>query len=70
MKKTNDLTMREKQVLELVARNLSNNEIAKELYISLSTVKSHISSIIFKLNANGRVQATASAIKMGIISCE
>ena len=64
------ITQREKEILELVAKNYSNTEIAKQLFISVSTVKSHISAILEKLNANGRIQATLFAVKMGIIDLD
>ena len=66
----NELSGREKEVLKLVAKNYSNTEIAKTLYISVSTVKSHISTIFEKLNANGRVHASVIALSNGIISLE
>ncbi|MDP9863448.1 MULTISPECIES: response regulator [Streptosporangium] len=50
------LTDREEQVLATVARGRTNNEIADELHISLSTVKSHIASLMAKLGARNRVE--------------
>lgn len=50
------LTDREEQVLATVARGLSNTEIADELYISLSTVKTHIASLMSKIGARNRVE--------------
>ena len=50
------LTEREEQVLLTVARGLTNAEIAAELYISLSTVKTHIASLMMKLGARNRVE--------------
>lgn len=50
------LTEREEQVLLTVARGLTNAEIATELYISLSTVKTHIASLMMKLGARNRVE--------------
>ena len=50
------LTEREEQVLLTVARGLTNAEIAAELYISLSTVKTHIASLMVKLGARNRVE--------------
>jgi DNA-binding NarL/FixJ family response regulator len=50
------LTNREEQVLTAVARGRTNSEIAKELYITLSTVKTHIASLMAKLGARNRVE--------------
>ena len=50
------LTEREEQILAAVARGRTNNEIAGELYITLSTVKSHITSLMNKLGARNRVE--------------
>jgi DNA-binding NarL/FixJ family response regulator len=50
------LTEREEQVLVTVARGLSNGEIASELYITLSTVKTHLASLMAKLGARNRVE--------------
>ncbi len=50
------LTEREEQVLLAVARGLSNSEIASELYITLSTVKTHLASLMMKLAARNRVE--------------
>jgi DNA-binding NarL/FixJ family response regulator len=50
------LTDREEQVLAAVARGRTNNEIAAELYITLSTVKTHVASLMAKLSARNRVE--------------
>ena len=63
-----DLTPRELEVLRLVTRGLTNRQIAKELYISVSTVKKSIQRIISKLNVSDRTQAAVRAIEMGLHS--
>ena len=53
---TSPLTEREEQVLLAVARGLTNHEVAAELYISLSTVKTHLGALMMKLGARNRVE--------------
>jgi NarL family two-component system response regulator LiaR len=62
-----DLTARERQVLALLADGLTNTEIAKRLVVSLSTVKSHVSSIITKLGASSRTEAATIAVRQHLI---
>jgi DNA-binding NarL/FixJ family response regulator len=59
------LTEREEQVLATVARGRSNNEIAAELHISLSTVKTHLASLMTKLGARNRVELAIWAYETG-----
>ncbi|HUV16848.1 MAG TPA: response regulator transcription factor [Ilumatobacteraceae bacterium] len=59
------LTEREEEVLVTVARGRTNNEIAAELYISLSTVKTHLASIMTKIGARNRVEIAMWAHETG-----
>lgn len=61
------LSERELQVLVRVARGLSNKRVAVELAVSEDTVKSHMKSILSKLDANDRTHAVVTAVKRGII---
>lgn len=64
---TSGLTRREIQVLQLVADGKGNKEIAVALSISEGTVKTHVSSILAKLDAADRTQAVTIALKRGIL---
>jgi DNA-binding NarL/FixJ family response regulator len=61
-----DLTMREKEVLSLIAKGMSNKEIASTLMIAEKTVKTHVSSILSKLGLADRTQAALYAVKNGL----
>lgn len=61
------LSMREREVLDLIVRGRSNKEIASDLGITESTVKCHVSVILMRLNAADRTQAVVTALQRGLI---
>jgi LuxR family maltose regulon positive regulatory protein len=61
------LTRRERQILQFIAQGLSNKEIARELVISVGTVKVHNHNIYGKLGVSGRTQAIAQARALGLL---
>lgn len=62
-----ELTDREREVLELICRGLSNQELAEQLFIADNTVKTHIKRILAKLGARDRAQAIVIAYESGLI---
>jgi DNA-binding NarL/FixJ family response regulator len=61
-----DITTREREVLILMVKGKTNNEIASELVIGTATVKTHVSNILSKLDASNRVEAVTRAIELGL----
>jgi len=65
--RTLGISKREYEVLELIAQGLSNQEIADRLYVSTSTIKTHVSNVLAKLDARRRTQAIQRAKELHII---
>jgi len=65
--KSLEITDREYEVLELISLGLSNKEIGEKLFLSESTIKTHVSNLLIKLNAKRRTQALQIAKELNII---
>ncbi|HLT58015.1 MAG: response regulator transcription factor [Limnochordales bacterium] len=65
-----ELSLREKDVLQLMAKGLSNHEIAQRLFISPHTVKNHVSRIYQKLGVDDRTKVVLWAVRLGLVSLE
>ena len=63
-----DLTEREHQVLVLLAEGLANAAIAKQLHLSVNTVRNYVQAILTKLGAHSKLEAVATGVREGIIS--
>jgi two-component system, NarL family, response regulator LiaR len=61
------LSAREREVLSAVGRGLTNDQIAKELFVSKNTIKIHVSSILHKLNLPNRTEAALFAVREGLV---
>ncbi len=62
-----ELTAREFEILELIARGMDNVEIARTLFLSQHTIKNYVSSILVKLQVENRVQAAVQAVRRGLV---
>jgi DNA-binding NarL/FixJ family response regulator len=61
-----ELTEREEEILSLVARGKSNQEIARQLFVSVKTVRNHVSNVLVKLQVADRAQAVIRAREAGM----
>jgi two-component system, NarL family, response regulator LiaR len=68
--KINDLSEREIEVLQLLAKGYTDNEIAEQLCLTNVTVRSHVSRVLSKLNVKNRVEATLYGLRSGLVTLE
>lgn len=64
---TADLTAREREILQLISQGMTNGAIARELFISVNTVRNHVQGLLAKLGAHSKLEALSIAIRDGII---
>ncbi len=69
-KRISELSDREREVLRLLAKGLSNTEIAQTLFLSEGTVKNYVSALFSKLGVSDRTQAAILAIRSGLVNSE
>ncbi|SFP75338.1 DNA-binding response regulator, NarL/FixJ family, contains REC and HTH domains [Actinomadura madurae] len=67
-RRADGVTDREREVLTLVGRGMTNAEIAEELYISVATAKAHVARLLAKLGARDRVQLVIAAYELGLVT--
>ncbi|MER5999482.1 response regulator transcription factor [Nonomuraea angiospora] len=68
MRDLNDITQREREVLTLIGKGMSNSEIAEHLHLTVGTVKTHIGRLLAKLHARDRAQLVIAAYEGGLIT--
>ena len=64
------LSVRERQVLDLLARGYSNRRIAEACYLSLNTVRTHVQNVLVKLGVHSKLEAAALAVRQGLVQIE
>ena len=64
---TDQLTSREREILQLVAQGLRNADIARSLHLSVRTVQTHVQNILGKLGVHSRLEAVAFAVRAGVV---
>jgi DNA-binding NarL/FixJ family response regulator len=64
------LSVRERQVLDLLARGYSNRRIAEACYLSLNTVRTHVQNVLVKLGVHSKLEAAALAVRQGLVHIE